>query len=274
MERFVEVPGGRLSVADDGAGPPIVLLHAGIADLRAWDPMVPGLVAAGHRAVRYDARGFGRTVTEDVPFSNRADVIAVLDALGIERAALVGNSRGGQIAFDTAVEFPDRAVAVVGVGAGLGGFGTEIDPDEQPYVDEAQRLEAGGKLDPDAIADLDVRLWVDGPGQPADRVPAAIREALRVMDRPQYEPGNVSGQPIPLETTANERLADLRCPVLAVAGALDIGSMAVLARHLEANAPDARAVILPGVAHMIGLEAPDELTSLIVEFLRPLRPWI
>ena len=94
------------------------------------------------------------------------------------------------------------------------------------------------------------------------------------MDRPQYEPGNVSGQPIPLEPTANERLADLRCPVLAVAGALDIGSMAVLARHLEANAPDARAVILPGVAHMIGLEAPDELTSLIVEFLRPLRPWI
>jgi pimeloyl-ACP methyl ester carboxylesterase len=273
MDRFVDVPGGRLWVADDGTGPPIVLLHAGIADLRAWDPMVAGLVAAGHRAVRYDARGFGRTVTEDVPFSNRADLVAVLDALGIERAALVGNSRGGQIAFDTAVEFPDRIVAVVGVGAGLGGFETEIDPDEQPYVDEAERLEAEGKLDPDAIADIDVRLWVDGPRQPADRVPAAIREAVRAMDRPQYLPGVVSGQPIPLAPTVNERLADLRCPVLAVAGTLDLGSMTSIARHLASNAPDATAVIMPGVAHMIGLEAPDELTALIVEFLRPLRPW-
>ncbi|HZM73261.1 MAG TPA: alpha/beta fold hydrolase, partial [Candidatus Polarisedimenticolia bacterium] len=95
MERFVEVPGGRLYVEDEGNGPPVVLLHAGIANLRAWDAMVPGLAASGHRVIRYDARGFGRSETEDVTFSNRADAIAVLDALGLTRAALVGNSRGG-----------------------------------------------------------------------------------------------------------------------------------------------------------------------------------
>ena len=55
----VDVPGGRLQVADDGAGSPIVLLHAGVADLRAWDAMVPPLVAAGYRVVRPDTRGYG-----------------------------------------------------------------------------------------------------------------------------------------------------------------------------------------------------------------------
>ena len=134
MERFIDVPGGRLFVVDEGDGPPVVLLHAGIVDLRAWDSFVPHLVAGGCRAVRYDARAWGRSTTEDVAYSNRADVVAVLDALGIDRAALVGNSRGGQIAFDTAVEFPDRVVAVVGVGAGLGGFEGHPTPEEIAFL--------------------------------------------------------------------------------------------------------------------------------------------
>ena len=122
MERHVDVPGGRLFAVSDGDGPPIVLIHAAIVDHRAWDAVVPPLVDAGYGAIRYDLRGFGRSATDDVEFSNRADVIAVLDAFGIGRAVLVGNSRGGQVALDTAIEFPDRIVAVVAVGAGVGGF--------------------------------------------------------------------------------------------------------------------------------------------------------
>ena len=57
---FLEVPGGRLAYVDEGAGPPIVLLHAGIANLRSWDAMAPLLVAAGYRVVRYDLRGSAR----------------------------------------------------------------------------------------------------------------------------------------------------------------------------------------------------------------------
>src|ERR1035437_10640771 len=130
MERFIEVPGGRVFAVSEGVGPPIVLVHAAIADLRAWDAMVPGLVLAGSNVVRYAYRAFGRSTTDNVDFSNRADLIAVLDDLGIGRAALVGNSRGGQIAFDTAIEFPERVVAVVGVGANLGGFDGEPTPEE------------------------------------------------------------------------------------------------------------------------------------------------
>jgi 3-oxoadipate enol-lactonase len=269
----IGVPGGRLNVTDDGSGPPILLLHAGIADLRAWDALVPHLVGAGYRAVRYDQRGFGASTTDDVPFSNRADVLAVMDALGIGGAVLVGNSRGGQIAFDTAIEFPDRVVAVVGVGAGLGGFDGGMTPEEATLVEEMDRLESAESPDPDAIADIDVRAWVDGPGQPPTRVAASIRDAVRAMDAPQYAPERVGGQPIPLDPVASERLSDIRAPVLAIAGALDFSDVVATARHLGSGAPDARALIWDDVAHMIGMEVPERLAAAIVEFLAPLPRW-
>jgi pimeloyl-ACP methyl ester carboxylesterase len=114
---------------------------------------------------------------------------------------------------------------------------------------------------------------VDGPGQRPDRVGSGIREAVREMDRPLYEPGRVKGRPIVLTPPANDRLAELNCPVLAVAGALDVSDVAETALRLQAAAPAARAVIWPDVAHMIGMEAPDRLNALIIEFLEPLRPW-
>ena len=105
-------------------------LHAGVADLRSWNALAPLLVAAvSCRPVR--RAGFGRPTTEDVEFSHRADLLAVMDALGIERGVLVGNSRGGMLAFDAALESPERVVAVVGVAAGLGGFDSELTPEEE-----------------------------------------------------------------------------------------------------------------------------------------------
>jgi 3-oxoadipate enol-lactonase len=273
MTLTIDVPGGRLNAADDGAGDPIVLLHAGVADLRLWDAMVAPLTDAGFRVVRYDLRGFGETETDDVEFSNRADVIAVMDALGIGRAALVGNSRGGQIAFDTAVEFPDRIMAVVGVGAGFGGFEHDPTPEEAAAFEEMERLEEADSPDIERLADLAVRVWADGLGQPTNRIDPAIREAVREATVLSYAPGKSNGRPIVLEPPVAARLVDLRCPVLAVAGGLDTSFITAVARHLEANAPKARAVIWDDVAHMIGMERPAELSALIAEFLAPLRPW-
>lgn len=273
MEHFVDVPGGRLLVVDEGAGPPVVLLHAGIVDLRSWDALVPHLVRAGWRAVRYDARGWGRSVADDVAFSNRADLVAVLDALGIRRAALVGNSRGGQIALDTAIEMPDRVVAVVGVAAGLGGFEAPATAEELALFAEMERLEEAEPKDAEAIIALATRVWVDGPGQPAGRAPAWIAEQVRATNLLLSEPGHAFGRPIVLDPPAATRLAELRCPVLAVAGALDVSDVAATARHLADHAPDARVVVLPDVAHVIGMERPAELAALVADFLGPLRPW-
>jgi 3-oxoadipate enol-lactonase len=273
MERYIEVPGGRLFAHDEGAGPPIVLIHAAIVDSRAWDAMAPGLVGAGFRVVRYDYRSFGASTTDDVDFSDRADLMAVLDSFGIDRAALVGNSRGGHIAVDAAIEFPERVVAVVGVGSGVMRVDAEPTPAERPLFEEGDRLAAAPEPDLEAIVDLDVRVWVDGPGQPPDRVDPKVREAVRMMDRQLRRPGRVLGRPIALEPPAGERPGDLRCPALMVAGELDLSLIVQSNRLLEAAVPNAKAVVWPDVAHMVGMEVPDRLNALIVDFLAPLRPW-
>ncbi len=270
-ERSVTVPGGRLHVVEEGSGPPIVLLHAGIVDATSWGSLVPHLVAAGHRTIAFDRRGSGRSATEDVAFSNRDDVRAVMDALGVARACLVGNSVGGQIALDVAVETPGLVVALVTVAASVGGLEMPATAEEEAAFAEMERLEASG--DADALADFDVRLWVDGPGQPTTRVPSAIREAVRAMTRRDADPTRQHGRPIPLDPPAAERLGALTMPVLAVAGALDVSDVPATARFLESAAPDARAVVVPGVAHLVGLEAPEILARLILEHVAPLDSW-
>ena len=279
----IATPGANVHVVDEGLpdAPTVVLLHAGIADSRAWEAMTPRLVAAGYRVVAYDRRGFGRTVTEPVEFSNRADLVAVIDALGLDQVAIVGNSQGGQIAIDAAIEYPDRIVAVVAVAPGLSGFEAEPTPDEMAAFDQMDALEtrldeAGAAGDPEAlreIVELDVAFWVNGPGQPADRAPAAIRELVAAMDTDIYEPGRERGQAIPLRPPAGERLDELRQPLLAVVGALDASECIATVEHLGANAPSATAVVWPDVAHMIGLEAPERLADLVIEFLAPLPRW-
>ena len=271
--RHVEVPGGRIYVEDEGAGPPLVLLHAGIADARSWERMIGPLNAAGYRTISYDQRGTsaGRTTTKDVEFSRVDDLLAVLDASDVRQAALIGNSMGGQLAFDTAITTPERVVAIVGVASGLGGFpGTET-PEETAIWKEMEEIESRDPVDPAAVAEIDIRAWVDGPGQPPTRVPSWIRDLVREMD--VWDTSKPEGKPKRLDPPANDRIAEIRCPVLAVSGELDFGEVSQVARHLEANAPNARSLIWPDVAHMIGMEQPERLSAAIVEFLAPLGRW-
>jgi pimeloyl-ACP methyl ester carboxylesterase len=270
-ELHVEVPGGRLFVRDVGSGPPIVLLHASVVDSWAWEPLAPLLLDAGYRIVAFDRRGSAASVTDDVAFSHRADTLAVMDALGIGRACLIGNSMGALIAIDTAAEHPNRCTAVVALAPAVTGFWPEPTPEEAALFEEMERLEASG--DADAIADLDVRACVDGPGQPIDRVPSEIRELVRDMDRAANAPGRVKGRPIQLDPPASERLDGLTMPILAVVGGLDFSETMAAGRFLEERVPSARLLVMPDVAHMIALEAPAELAAEIVALLAPLPRW-
>ena len=186
---------------------------------------------------------------------------------GIDRAVLVGNSMGGVHSFSTAIEYPARVAARRRRRRRARRLRAEVPPAEAELFAEMERLEAADPPDPDAIADIDVRGWVDGPGQPADRVPAWIRDTVRDWDRELNQPDRVTGRQVRLDPPAAERLAELSCPVLAVAGALDFSEVAATARHLAANAPDARAVVWDDVAHMIGMEQPERLAAEIVAFV-------
>ncbi len=269
--RFIAVPGGHLNVAIEGDGPPILLVHAGIADLRAWDDLVPFLVAAGYRVIRYDGRGFGASTTDDIEFSARADLRAVLDSAGVDRAILVGNSYGAMVCLDTIIESPGRAAACVWVGGSIGGFKADPTPEESAVFVRAEEAEAAHDLE--ALLEFEVEIWVDGIGQPTTRVPAAIRDAVREMDRPLLDPDRITGRPIPLDGMANGRLGEIAIPVLAVVGALDTSATLLAAERLEEAVSVARRVVLPDVAHMVGMEAPERLATLIVDFCRPLGSW-
>ena len=107
---FVPVGGGRIYYEVEGSGHPLLLIHCGLGNLRQWDPHVP-LFAERYRVIRYDTRGFGRTETDDVEFTNVADAVAVLDHVGAGPAYVLGHSRGGMIGLDLALEHPDRVEA-------------------------------------------------------------------------------------------------------------------------------------------------------------------
>lgn len=265
MTTFVDVPDGRLHVVDEGDGPAVVLMHAGIADLRSWDAMVPPLLSAGLRAIRFSTRGHGRSTTADVEYSSVDDLLAVMDACGVERAVLVGNSRGGYLAVEAALAHPDRVRALVTVAAGISGFEPQLRAEEDAIIAELDRLEAADPVDPEAIADFDVRLWVDGPGQPDDRVDPKVREYVREVDVALNAPGHVLGRWRRPDVDAASRLERLTMPVVAVAGGLDLSYVVPTATLLGDRAPRGRAVVWPDVAHMIGLEAPDRLAALVVD---------
>ncbi len=267
---WLDVPGGRLALEDEGEGSPIVLVHSAIVNRRSWDELTPLLVWAGYRVIRYDMRGFGESTAEAVEFSPRADLLAVMAARGVGRAAVVGNSWGAMNALEAVIESPDRFVALCWLGGGVGGFEGGRTTAEQVLFDAEGKAEEDCK--PDLAAEIDVQIWVDGVGQSTSRVPN-VREAVKRMDRELLEPGREYGTPIQPERRANDRLGDVRVPVLAIIGELDTSGTRAAARRLAEGAPNVRLESWPDVAHLIAMEQPARTAALVVEFLAALPRW-
>jgi pimeloyl-ACP methyl ester carboxylesterase len=272
---WIDVPGGRLAAESAGDGPPIVFVHSAIVNRRAWDGVVPGVVEAGYRAITYDMRGFGQSTTEEVHFVAHDDILAVLDHFDLGRAAIVGNSMGATFAQEAVLAAPERFVAYVWVGGGVSGWNKEPLPAEAELLQAEDDAEEAG--DPDLAAELDARIWVDGwvdgINQPATRVDPAVRDAMKRMDRELLEPGGKFGQPQRPDPPAAERLGLIAVPTLVVIGDLDTSGTRAAADRIAAEVRGARQVRLPDVAHLIGMEAPDRLATLIVEHLAPLPRW-
>jgi pimeloyl-ACP methyl ester carboxylesterase len=121
---FVEVDGVSTWVHDLGTGPAVLLLHGsgpGVSAAANWRLTIPALVEAGHRVVAPDQLGFGQTVPpEDHEYSVEswlAHAIALLDALGIDKASVVGNSFGGAMALRLASAHADRVDRLVLMGS-------------------------------------------------------------------------------------------------------------------------------------------------------------
>ncbi|MFG2055542.1 alpha/beta fold hydrolase [Micromonospora sp. NPDC048930] len=261
----IEVNGAQLTYDEAGSGSAVVLLHAGIADRRMWRAQLPAL-AARHRVIVPDLRGYGDSELPPAPFAHHDDVIGLLDALGLDRAALVGCSFGGKVAVDTALAYPARVSAVALLGAPVSG---------NEWSEETEQLweELVGDVDPQdftATAAGEVRFWVVGPSRkPADVDPELIRFAEEMDRRALAAELALSAVEVgELDPPAIDRLGELGMPVLAGAGADDLGDIRRLADRIAAEAPHGvRLPDVPDAAHLLPLEKPEPVNAALLDFL-------
>lgn len=263
----VGVNGATLAYAEDGeAGrPPVVLLHAGIADRRMWRHQAAAL-GAGHRVIRPDLRGYGESDLPAEPFAHHDDVVGVLDALDVERAVLVGCSFGGAVAIDTALAHPERVSGLALIGSALSGH---------EWSDEANELweRLAGGVDPedlDATAAAEVRFWVVGPERRPEDVDPALLAFATEMDRhalaAEAALGDVTVRE--LDPPAVGRLGEIRVPALVTAGAADVPDIRLLADRLGAEIPQGRRLPdIPDAAHLLPLERPAQINAALLTFL-------
>jgi 3-oxoadipate enol-lactonase len=265
-EGLIALPGGSLYYEEQGNGPSLVFIHAGIADSRMWGPQV-AVFAGNYHVVRYDMRGFGRSPLPEESFFRHEDLRALLDHLAIDRAVLIGSSIGGQTAIDFTLAYPERVRALVAVCSGVTGFG--FDHYDGPYLKEwdliHEAIEAG---DAAAANELIVRLWIDGMGRTPDQVDPYVRTLALAMNRPIVEKEIAGGgEGEALEPAAIDRLDEIIAPTLVIMTTLDPPDSQALSQTLAQEIPHARLAIIEGAGHLPNLEQPDDFDRLLGDFL-------
>jgi len=264
---ILTVPGAELYYETDGdpAAPPVLLIHAGIANLRMWDPQIAAL-AKRHFVVRYDSRGFGRTVAQNVEFSNRADALAVLDHAGVAAATLIGCSRGGSIAIDVAVEHPKRVSGLVLIGAGPSGFPeVELTDSEDVLFDALDEAFDAG--DWTRLAYLEVELWAVGPLRRAVDLDPAFIAFANELNLANVVHAKEAPVPQPLDPPAVDRVIDLEVPALITVGEFDITPALAQYEYLLETVPQASGCTFRQTAHLPSVEHPEEFQRVLISWL-------
>ncbi|MCW8219672.1 alpha/beta fold hydrolase [Streptomyces griseolus] len=239
-----------------GDGPVLVLLHSGVCDRRMWDAQWPALIDGGYRLVRCDLRGFGETPAPDRPHSDAEDVLALLDGLGIARAAVVGSSYGGQVALEIAARWPDRVSAMVLLCPALPGHEPSAELRALGEREEAL-IETGDIV---GATELMVGTWL-GP----DAAEAA-REAVRQMQRHAFEVQLAAEEFEPREAMVD--LTAVQAPCLVLSGAHDLADFRQIAGRLPHLLANADHVELPWAGHLPSMERPSAVTDLLIGFLK------
>jgi pimeloyl-ACP methyl ester carboxylesterase len=255
----------RISYDVGGAGPSVLLLHAGVTDRRSWGPLVNALSGSA-RTISYDRRGFGATTYVPEPHSQLDDACAVLDATGADRVVLVGASNGGKHALDLALHRPERVAGLVLIGTAVRGApGTPkagMPKAVRDLIEAYEAADAGD--DPDELNRVEAHFWLDGPVAPQGRVQGAARDlfldmnsvALRAADPGEEE--NLG--------SAWDRLGQIGVPALVLCGDLDVFSLPI-SEHVAASIPEACSEVLVGTAHLPHLEGHRRCLDVVTTFV-------
>jgi len=237
---YIEHDGARIWYATYGSGPPVILLHGGLGHSGNWGYQIPALVSSGYHVVVIDSRGHGRSTRDERPYSYEqmaSDVMAVMDALHLEKVALVGWSDGACIALILADKAPQRVAGVFFFACNMDPSGTkefELTPIIQRCIN--RHIKDYGQLSstPDRFDEFS--------------------EAVGFMQRTQP---NYSAQD----------LAEINAPVAIVQSEHDEFIKREHADYLVRSIPNAEFIFLPGVSHFAPLQRPEQFNTAILAFL-------
>lgn len=254
----------QLTGVEDGKGPAIVFLHAGVADKRMWRDQLAAF-ANRHRVVAYDRRGFGESRYSVDAFSHLQDLRKVLDELGIEQACLVGCSQGGRFAVDLALADPKRVSKLVLIAPAIGGAPQpkEMPPEIEDLLEQAEQAEDQQHFD--LVNRIEAHLWLDGPRSVDGRVQGSARDLflrMNIIPLKSPSPGKATEA-----DKSFKRLKEITVPTLIVWGDLDFPHLQERCALLGKRIKGARTALMPGTAHLPNLEQPKQFNALLEEFL-------
>ena len=237
---YVEHDSAQIWYTAYGSGSPVILLHGGLGNSGNWGYQVPALLENGYRAILIDSRGHGRSTRDERPFSYElmaSDVLAVMDTLHIEKAALVGWSDGACTALILADKNPARA-------AGVFYFACNMDPSGTKEIEFTPTLRRCFNRHVKDYQQL----------SPTPERFDEFSEAVSLMQKtqPNY--------------TADD-LSRIHIPVAIVHSEHDEFIKREHAEYLARSLPNAEFVYLPGVSHFAPLQRPEQFDSAMLTFL-------
>lgn len=263
MTSYADAVGTRIAYDVAGAGPNLILLHAGIAHRTMWRPQVEAS-SDRFRCTTPDIRGFGDTPIGAEAFSRHDDLAAVMDVVGAASASIVGCSIGAGLALDFAIERPERVDKLILVGVTPAGFEHEDDAFlKETWGDVDAAIECGHY---EGAGSMEARAWVDGPRRPEGSAPQWLRDKVVEWLLPinRIDDWGHSHQ---LNPPAMHRLGEVAAPTLGIVGTEDAEVVIAGCRTTAAGIADAGLVELTGTAHLPNLEVTDKFNAAVASIL-------
>jgi len=266
--RHISINGNHVAVYDQGSGPVVVLLHGFGGWQATWHLIVPALQAAGYRTIGIDAVGAGASSRSTHPndYTTEAqarNVLAVLDALGIANATLLGHSYGGRIALQTAILAPERVNRIIGLAP-------ESLAKERPPIAKIVTIPIFGY----ALAFWSTAPSLTGAGLKAvSKRPQWVAPRQHEYARPVRVQGHLAGQicqssaPKDGQKPVPQYYTTITCPVFLIWGDGDPVFAVSTGTTLVQNMPDAHLAVIPNTGHVPHEESFDETMAFINQAL-------
>jgi pimeloyl-ACP methyl ester carboxylesterase len=257
--------GGRLAVAIEGDGPPLLLLRPLGGSLVSWGPFAAAL-APHVRLIMFDPRGVGCSSAAPIPTTTRtmaADALVLLDALALERVHVYGISLGGMVACRLALAADHRVERLVLASTPVRGWSLRVGSGMRDVL-----ALAGCLVGSAAAAEACLAARVLSQRYRAMHPAEVERIQARARARPSSHRGFLTLLAAALTHDVSSEVGGIACETLLVRGEGDTLLAPAAHRELADGVPRARSVIVPGAGHDVSAEAPEAVAKLVLAHLQ------